>query len=152
MFDYCLFVSHVNLPLYRLYDLRSSWSVKECIEENGGKPIMSRVGHAFIKAQMRETGAVFAGELSGHYYFKENFTAECQGLAMIKLANLICAKNRPVCELVQPLRKYFSSGEINSKVADVKPILDQIRKTYADGNMFELDGISSEYSDRKSVV
>ena len=130
-----------------MYDLRSSWSVKECIEENGGKPIMSRVGHAFIKAQMRETGAVFAGELSGHYYFKENFTAESQGLAMIKLANLICAKNRPVCELVKPLRKYFSSGEINSKVADVKPILDQIRKTYADGNMFELDGISSEYSD-----
>ena len=130
-----------------LYDLRSSWSVRECIAENGGKPIMSRVGHAFIKAQMRETGAVFAGELSGHYYFKENFTAECQGLAMIKLANLICAKNQPVSNLVAPLRKYFSSGEINSKVADVKIILDQIRKKYADGNMFELDGISSEYSD-----
>ena len=130
-----------------LYDLRSSWSVRECIAENGGTPIMSRVGHAFIKAQMRETGAVFAGELSGHYYFKENFTAESQGLAMIKLANLICAKKRPVSELVAPLRKYFSSGEINSKVADVKAVLDQIRKKYADGNLFELDGISSEYSD-----
>ncbi|MBQ9338118.1 MAG: phosphomannomutase/phosphoglucomutase [Lentisphaeria bacterium] len=130
-----------------LYDLRSSWAVKECIAENGGTPIMSRVGHAFIKAQMRETGAVFAGELSGHYYFKENFTAECQGLAMIKLANLICAKKRPVSELVAPLRKYFSSGEINSKVADVPAVLDRIRKKYADGNMFELDGISSEYSD-----
>ena len=130
-----------------LYDLRSSWSVRECIAENGGTPIMSRVGHAFIKAQMRETGAVFAGELSGHYYFKENFTAESQGLAMIKLANLICAKKRPVSELVAPLRKYFSSGEINSKVADVKAVLDKIRKGYADGNMFELDGISSEYSD-----
>ena len=130
-----------------LYDLRSSRAVRECIEENGGKPIMSRVGHAFIKAQMRETGAVFAGELSGHYYFKENFTAESQGLAMIKLANLICAKKRPVSELVAPLRKYFSSGEINSKVADVPAVLDRIRKKYADGNMFELDGISSEYSD-----
>ena len=129
-----------------LYDLRSSWSVKECIQENGGLPIQSRVGHAFIKAQMRETGAVFAGELSGHYYFKENFTAESQGLAMIKLANLICSKNRPVSELVAPLRKYFSSGEINSKVADVKAILDQIRAKYADGHMFELDGISSEYA------
>ena len=134
-------------PATILYDLRSSRSVRECIAENGGKALMSRVGHAFIKAQMRETGAVFAGELSGHYYFKENFTAECQGLAMIKLANLICAKNRPVCELVKPLRKYFSSGEINSKVADVKPILEQIRTNYADGHMFELDGISSEYSD-----
>jgi len=128
-----------------LYDLRSSWSVRECIEENGGKPIMSRVGHAFIKAQMRETGAVFAGELSGHYYFRENFTAESQGLSMIKLANLLCSKNRPASELVAPLRKYFSSGEINSKVADTAKILDQIRSKYADGHMFELDGISSEY-------
>ena len=129
-----------------LYDLRSSWAVKECIEANGGKPIMSRVGHAFIKAQMRQYGAVFAGELSGHYYFKENYMAESQGLAMIKLANLICRKNKPVSELVTPLRKYFSSGEINSKVADVKAIMDKIRSKYSDGHMFELDGISSEYS------
>ena len=129
-----------------LYDLRSSWAVKECIEANGGKPIMSRVGHAFIKAQMRQYGAVFAGELSGHYYFKENYMAESQGLAMIKLANLICRKNKPVSELVAPLRKYFSSGEINSKVADVKAIMDKIRSKYSDGHMFELDGISSEYS------
>ena len=132
-------------PATILYDLRSSRAVPECIRENGGKAIQSRVGHAFIKAQMRENDAVFAGELSGHYYFKENFTAECQGLAMIKLANLICKKNKPVDELVAPLRKYFSSGEINSTVADVKPILDAIRKKYADGNMYELDGISSEY-------
>ena len=129
-----------------LYDLRSSWAVKECIQENGGKPIMSRVGHAFIKAQMREYGAVFAGELSGHYYFKENFVAESQGLAMIKLANLICRKNQPVSALVAPLRKYFSSGEINSKVSDVQTILEKIRAKYSDGRMFELDGISAEYS------
>jgi len=132
-------------PATILYDLRSSRSVPECIREHGGKAIQSRVGHAFIKAQMRENNAVFAGELSGHYYFKENFTAECQGLAFLKLANLICKKNKPVCELVAPLRKYFSSGEINSKVSDVKPILDAIRKKYADGHMFELDGVSSEY-------
>ena len=132
-------------PATILYDLRSSRAVPECIEANGGKAIRSRVGHAFIKAQMRENDAVFAGELSGHYYFKQNFTAESQGLAMIMLSNLICKKNKPVHELVQPLRKYFSSGEINSKVADVKPILDTIRACYADGNMFELDGISSEY-------
>lgn len=132
-------------PATILYDLRSSRAVPECIEANGGKAIRSRVGHAFIKAQMRENDAVFAGELSGHYYFKQNFTAESQGLAMIMLSNLICKKNKPVHELVQPLRKYFSSGEINSKVADVKPILEAIRARYADGNMFELDGISSEY-------
>ena len=134
-----------NGPATILYDLRSSRAVPECIRENGGKAIQSRVGHAFIKAQMRENDAVFAGELSGHYYFKQNFTAESQGLAMIMLSNLICKKNKPLHELVQPLRKYFSSGEINSTVADVRPILDAIRKKYADGNMYELDGISSEY-------
>ncbi len=132
-------------PATILYDLRSSRAVKECIEENGGRAIQCRVGHAFIKNQMRQYDAVFAGELSGHYYFKENSTAESQGLAMVKLANLICKKNCPVSELVDPLRKYFSSGEINSKVADVAPILAEIKTKYADGNMFELDGISSEY-------
>ncbi len=132
-------------PATILYDLRSSRAVRECIEANGGKAIRCRVGHAFIKNQMRENDAVFAGELSGHYYFKQNFTAESQGLAMIMLANLICAKNQPLHELIAPLKKYASSGEINSRVADVKPVLDEIRAKYADGHMFELDGISSEY-------
>ncbi|MBR2910021.1 MAG: phosphomannomutase/phosphoglucomutase [Lentisphaeria bacterium] len=134
-------------PATILYDLRSSRAVPECIEANGGKAIRCRVGHAFIKNQMRENDAVFAGELSGHYYFKQNFTAESQGLAMIMLANLICKTGKKVSDLVAPLRKYFSSGEINSKVADVAPILDEIRSRYADGNMFELDGVSVEYSD-----
>ncbi|MBQ9786807.1 MAG: phosphomannomutase/phosphoglucomutase [Lentisphaeria bacterium] len=134
-------------PATILYDLRSSRAVKECIEANGGKAIQSRVGHAFIKNQMRENDAVFAGELSGHYYFKQNFTAESQGLAMIMLANLICAKNQPLHELISPLKKYFASGEINSKVADVAPILAEIKSKYNDGHMFELDGISVEYAD-----
>ena len=134
-------------PATILYDLRSSRAVPECIEANGGKAIRCRVGHAFIKNQMRENNAVFAGELSGHYYFKQNFTAESQGLAMIMLANLICKTNKKVSDFVAPLRKYFSSGEINSKVADVAPVLDAIRSRYADGNMFELDGVSVEYSD-----
>lgn len=130
-----------------LYDLRSSWAVKECIAEHGGKPVMSRVGHAFIKAQMREVGAVFAGELSGHYYYKENFVTESQGLSMIKLTNLICKTGAKVADLVRPLKKYFQSGEINSKVADAKAILEKLRSKYADGNLFELDGISVEYDD-----
>jgi len=106
---------------------------------------MSRVGHAFIKAQMREYGAVFAGELSGHYYFKENFTAESQGLAFLMFANLICKTGKSASELVAPLKKYYSSGEINSKVLDVKQILNKIKTTYKDGNLFELDGVSVEY-------
>ena len=134
-------------PATILYDLRSSWAVKECIEQNGGKAIMSRVGHAFIKAQMRQYDAVFAGELSGHYYFKENYTAESQGLAFMKLANLICKTGKKVSDLVAPLRKYFASGEINSKVADAPSVLAKIKAKYADGHMFELDGISVEYND-----
>jgi phosphomannomutase len=128
-----------------LYDLRSSRAVKECIEENGGTAIMSRVGHAFIKAQMRKTGAIFAGELSGHYYFRENFTAESQGLAMVMLANIICKTGKSASDLVKPLKKYSSSGEINSKVADINKILNRIKQIYSDGNIFELDGISVEY-------
>jgi len=134
-------------PAIILYDLRSSRAVKECIEENGGKAIMSRVGHAFIKAQMRQYGAVFAGELSGHYYFKDNYTAESQAIAMIKLGNLICKSGKKVHQLVAPLRRYAFSGEINSKVADVKPILAKIKAKYADGEMYELDGVSVEYPD-----
>ena len=130
-----------------LYDLRSSWAVKESIEANGGTAIMSRVGHAFIKAQMREHNAVFAGELSGHYYFKENYVAESQGLAMLMFGNLICKSNKKVTELVAPLRKYFASGEINSKVKDVPKIQKEIKEKYSDGKMFELDGISVEYED-----
>ena len=134
-------------PATILYDLRSSRAVKECIEDNGGTAIMSRVGHAFIKAQMREHDAVFAGELSGHYYFKENFTAESQGLAFVKFANLICKSGKASSELVAPLRKYAFSGEINSKVADTQIVLDKLKTEYADGNQFELDGLSVEYPD-----
>jgi phosphomannomutase len=134
-------------PATILYDLRSSRTVKECIEKNGGTAIMSRVGHAFIKAQMRECGAVFAGELSGHYYFKENYTTESQGMAFIMLANLICKTNKKVSGLVAPLKKYFSSGEINSKVSDVNVILKNIKEKYSDGRQFELDGVSVEYPD-----
>lgn len=130
-----------------LYDLRSSWSVREAIRDHGGKPSMSRVGHAFIKQQMREENAIMAGELSGHYYFRENFVAESQGLAMIKLANLLCKSNKKLSELVTPLFKYHNSGELNSKVADTKAVLDKIRHKYADGHLFELDGISVEFSD-----
>jgi phosphomannomutase len=106
---------------------------------------MSRVGHAFIKAQMREHDAVFAGELSGHYYFKENFTTESQGLAFILFANLIANSGRSASELLQPLRKYSASGEINSKVGDADEVIRVIKAKYTDGRMFELDGISVEY-------
>ena len=82
------------------YDLRSSWAVKETIEAHGGRPMMSRVGHAFIKQQMREADAVFAGELSGHYYFKANSTAESSSLAAICVANIVSRAGKPLSELI----------------------------------------------------
>lgn len=130
------------------YDLRSSWAVKEVIEEAGGKPMMSRVGHAFIKAQMREADAVFAGELSGHYYFKDNFYTESSSLAAICVANLISRTGKPLSGLVQPIRRYVGSGEINSTVADVQTVFRRLEKKYGDAdNQFQLDGVSFEYSD-----
>ena len=127
------------------YDLRSSWAVKEVILENGGIPNQSRVGHAFIKAQMREKDAIFAGELSGHYYFKENSFAESSALAVIFIANLVSQSDKPLFELVAPMQRYFASGEINSTVADSLLVFDKLRSTYADADKMELDGLSFEY-------
>ena len=130
------------------YDLRSSWVVKEVIEAAGGTPMMSRVGHAFIKQQMREHGALFAGELSGHYYFKDNFTAESSAMAILSLANIVSRSDRPLSALIAPLRKYSASGEINTHVSrDPQMILSEIRQKYTDGRLFELDGVSVEYAD-----
>lgn len=127
------------------YDLRSSWSVKEVIEEAGGIPNRSRVGHAFIKAQMREKDALFAGELSGHYYFKENSFAESSALAVLYIANLVSESAKPLSELIAPIRRYFASGEINSTVDDAPAVLEKLRARYADADILELDGLSFEY-------
>ena len=127
------------------YDLRSSWAVKEVILENGGVPNRSRVGHAFIKAQMREKDALFAGELSGHYYFKENSFAESSALAVLLIANLVSQADKPLSQLIAPIQRYFASGEINSTVADAPAVLAQLRAQYADADILELDGLSFEY-------
>ena len=129
------------------YDLRSSWAVKETIEANGGTPMMSRVGHAFIKQQMRDANAIFAGELSGHYYFRDNYFTESSSLAVICVANIVSASDKTLSELVKPIQRYYASGEINSKVPDTDAVLAAIKTNYADGKMFELDGISVEYAD-----
>ncbi len=127
------------------YDLRSSWSVKEVILECKGKPFMSRVGHAFIKAQMREKDAIFAGELSGHYYFKENSFAESSALAILFIANLVSQSDQTLSELIAPIQRYFASGEINSTVDDATTVLEKLRTKYADADIIELDGLSFEY-------
>jgi phosphomannomutase len=130
-----------------LYDLRSSWSVREVIAENGGTPMMSRVGHAFIKQQMREANALFAGELSGHYYFRDNYSTESSAMATLCVANIVSRSDRPLSELVAPLRRYHASGEINSEVRDKDEVLERLRRKYADGELLELDGVTVEYED-----
>lgn len=129
------------------YDLRSSKAVKELIEENGGEARMCRVGHAFIKKQMRDANAVFAGELSGHYYFRENFFTESSGLAVLWIANLVSQSGKTLGELVKPIRKYVASGEINSRVKDPAAVFAAVREGFADARFLELDGLSVEYPD-----
>ncbi len=128
------------------YDLRSTKMAEETIAEAGGRPMMSRVGHSFIKAQMREHDAIFAGELSGHYYFKANFTAESSSMATFALANIVSASDKPLSELVAPLRKYSQSGEINTKTqTPPAQILAKIKADYSalpQCKVFELDGVS----------
>ena len=126
------------------YDLRSSKVCEETILEAGGKPMMSRVGHSFIKEQMRANDAVFAGELSGHYYFKANFTAESSAMATLALASIVAESDKPLSELVAPMAKYSQSGEINTETS-VPPaeILAAIKAKYeGKAKVFELDGVS----------
>ncbi|MBR1920563.1 MAG: phosphomannomutase/phosphoglucomutase [Kiritimatiellae bacterium] len=126
------------------YDLRSSKVCEETIAAAGGRPMMSRVGHSFIKEQMRQNDAIFAGELSGHYYFKANSTAESSAMATFALANIVSAADKPLSALVAPLAKYAQSGEINTKTATPPAeVLAKIKAAYSGAaRVFELDGVS----------
>lgn len=128
-----------------LYDLRSSMAVKEIIEENEGAAHECQVGHALIKKQMTEEGAVFAGELSGHYYFEENYKAEAGSLPAIYLLNLMVETGKPISELVKDLRRYHHSGEINSEVENKDKVIEKLKEKYSDGELGELDGIKISF-------
>jgi len=132
-----------------LYDLRSSWAVKDTIEEHGGEPVICRVGHSFIKKQLRDENAVFAGELSGHYYFKDNFFTDSGVIAMVMVLNLLASEKKKLSEIVQPLKKYFATGETNMEVDDKDSAIQKVKDKFSEGakNVFELDGLSIEYDD-----
>lgn len=130
-----------------LMDLRSSNAVKEVIEEAGGQVDRSRVGHSLIKKQMRESGAVFAGELSGHYFFEENSKAEMATLAAMMLLNLMNDTGKKMSELTTELKRYSHSGEINSDVADKDAVMAKLKELYKDGQLDERDGIRIDFPD-----
>ncbi|MEM9800835.1 MAG: phosphomannomutase/phosphoglucomutase [Planctomycetota bacterium] len=136
-----------------VYDLRSSWVVKEEIEARGGTAHRDRVGHSFIKATMRQHGAVFGGELSGHFYFRDNFVCDSGVLAMVSALNLLSRdenRGRPFSSLVEDLRRYHATGEINFEVEDKEAAIARLKERYADGRQDELDGITVEYGDLAS--
>jgi phosphomannomutase len=131
-----------------VYDLRSSWVVKQVIAEAGGRPIRDRVGHSFIKGTMRQEGAIFAGELSGHFYFKDNYVCDSGVIAMVSALNLLTRpenKQRTFSDLVQDLRRYHSTGEINFRVEDKEAAIADLRERYAAGQQDDLDGITVEF-------
>ena len=130
-----------------VYDLRSSRVVAEEITNAGGTPVQERVGHSHIKATMRNRQAVFGGELSGHYYFRDNFYADSGMIALIEVLNIMSAANAPLSQIVAPLRRYWSTGEINFEVADVDHTLHAVEEKFKDGRISHLDGLSVQYED-----
>jgi phosphomannomutase len=128
-----------------LYDLRSSRIVAETVLKQGGKGIRCRVGHAFIKEQMRQENAVFAGELSGHYYFRDTGFCDNGIFAMVQMINLLAEKDRPLSELVSPLKKYASTGEINIRVNRRDSIMEALRSAFPDAQTDTLDGVTMAY-------
>ncbi len=140
---------HPGSPI--VYDLRSSWVVKEEVARAGGEPVRDRVGHSFIKKTMRERGAVFGGELSGHFYFRDNYTCDSGVIAMLSALNVLDrGGSRPISEQVADLRRYHSTGEINFRYADKQAMLDMIgslKARYSEGRQDELDGITVEFGE-----
>jgi phosphomannomutase len=132
-----------------IYDVRASYAVKDIVAKYGGRALMNRVGHAFIKRRMREENAIFGGEVTGHYYFRDNFYADNGFIPALMILDLMSKKGMSLRDLLKPLReKYFISGEINTKVANIDIAakkIEELRRRYRDGTPYDLDGISAEY-------
>jgi phosphomannomutase len=134
-----------------IYDLRASDAVKDTVARYGGTALMNRVGHAFFKRRMREADAIFGGEVTGHYYFRDNFFADNGFIPALLMLELMSRKGQTLHALLQPLsERYFISGEINTKLKSMNEVparLVAIAARYADGHQYELDGLSVEYPD-----
>jgi phosphomannomutase len=133
-----------------VYDLRASWAVRDVVKAAGGTALENRVGHAFIKARIRKEDAVFAGEVSGHYYFRDFYFCDTGVVPALVMLEIVSRSGKPLSELLRPFReRYFISGEINSTVSDVPLKLQQLKERFGPGaeRVSHMDGISFEYSD-----
>jgi phosphomannomutase len=126
-----------------IYDVRASWAVPEAIRAAGGEPLVNRVGHAFIKQRMREEHAVFGGEVSAHYYFRDFSQADSGTIPFLLMCDLVSRRGK-LSEVLAPFRaKYFITGEINTPVADVPAKLQELEEVYgSQGEVSHLDGLS----------
>jgi phosphomannomutase len=129
-----------------LYDVRASWAVPQTIEQGGGVPLVNRVGHAFFKHRMREEGAVFGGEVSGHYYFREFSQADSGAIPFLLMLELMSKRDAKLSELLRPFReRYFITGELNTPVKDVPLKLQELKEKFGpEGTVSHLDGLSVE--------
>jgi phosphomannomutase len=130
-----------------IYNLICSWTVPEVIEENGGRPIRTRVGHSFIKRVMAETGAIFGGEHSGHYYFRDNFRADSGMIAALLVLEAMSESDVPLSQMLGPYKRYTASGEINSEVEDQRAKIEELANAYPDGKHDRTDGLTIEFED-----
>ncbi|MEK7516439.1 MAG: phosphomannomutase/phosphoglucomutase [Patescibacteria group bacterium] len=132
-----------------LYDVRSSWVVKEEIIRAGGKPVMTPVGHGLVKRVMKETGAIFGSELSMHYYYRDFFTVESGDLTVLHLLALMTERGERLSELVRPLRRYVQTGEINFEIEDKEGVMRRIEERYASTarEIVRIDGLRMEFDD-----
>jgi phosphomannomutase len=132
-----------------IYDVRASWAVPETIERAGGVPLVNRVGHAYIKHRMREEGAVFAGEVSAHYYFRDFSQADSGVVPFLLMLELISKRGQKLSEILAPYRsRYFITGEINTTVSDVDAKLAQLERVFGtQGEVSHLDGVSVNADD-----
>lgn len=130
-----------------VYDLRSSLVVPEEILKNGGTPRRERVGHAFMKKALRDSHGVFAGEVSGHFYYRDNFYCDSAVLTFVHLLNIISKNDKPFSKLIEPLRRYSGSGEVNFKVEDKQAKMQELSNRYSDADIDNLDGVTIRYKD-----
>jgi phosphomannomutase len=131
-----------------LYDARASRAVPDTVRAAGGTPHINRVGHAFFKTRMRDEGAIFGGEVSGHYYFHDFYNADSGTIPALLILEKLSVEGKRMSELLERYRsRYFISGEINSEVADGEAKMREIEERYADAEITHVDGVSVDYDD-----